>query len=115
MSSRAHNLAKQELRILFSGHNTKKETDMDMKDYWLGFVSGTCATFVVSLLVSVIHFVADHDYKDRLTIEYNNNENEYERKIVLDMINSSNIQTNFLNKDYHYGKYTVKYVLTNPK
>lgn len=91
----------------------KKETDM--KDYWLGFVSGICATLVASFFIGAVRFAADHDYKDRLTIEYENNENEYERKLVLDMVNSSNIQTNFLNKDYHYGKYTVKYVLTNPK
>lgn len=88
---------------------------MDKKDYWLGFVSGIFATLVTLLLIGVIHLAATHDYKDRLTIEYNNTENEYERKLVLDMVNSSNIQTNFINKDYHYGKYTVKYVLTNPK
>ena len=88
---------------------------MDYRDYWLGFVSGICATLVVSLLIGVARLIADNDYKDRLTIEYNNNENEYERKLVLDMVNSSNIQTNFMNKDYHYGKYTVKYVLTNPR
>ena len=93
----------------------ENKTDMNMKDYWLGFVSGICATLITSLLLSVIYFASNNDYKDRLTIEYNNHENEYERKLVLDMVNSSNIQTNFVNKDYHYGKYTVKYVLTNPK
>jgi hypothetical protein len=93
----------------------KKETDMDMKDYWLGFVSGICATLVASFLISAIHFAADHDYKDRLTIEYNNTENEYERKMVRDMVNGSGIETNFTYKDYHYGKYSIKYIFKNPK
>ena len=86
-----------------------------MREYWSGFVSGTIVTLVALFVTYSTNYVLDRDFKDRLTIEYNNNENEYERNLFLDMVESSNIQTNFLHKDYHYGKYTVKYVLTNPK
>ena len=93
----------------------KKETDMDMKDYWLGFVSGICATLVVSLLIHVIYFAEDHDYRDKMTIEYICPDKEYERKMFLDMVNGSGIETNFTYRDYHYGKYSIKYILKNPK
>ena len=85
-----------------------------MRDFWLGVFAGVSFTLIIVLATMMI-VNTEAEYRDKMTIEYICPDKEYERKMFLDMVNGSGIETNFIYKDYHYGKHSIKYILKNPK
>ena len=71
---------------------------------------------VVTIMIMTLKYTAENSgYKDKMVIEYNCPDKEYERQLFLDMVNGSGIQTNFVNKEVTMDKHTIRYRLTNPK
>ena len=85
-----------------------------MKDYTYGLICGFLAGLFVCGMCQVFKLAAERDCKDRFVLEYYSEKN-YDRKLFLDLVNGSDIQDKFLNKEYSYGKNSIRYVLTNPR
>ena len=87
----------------------------DNKDFILGFFAGAALVAFITALSWVFQSVSENSgYKDKMVIEYHCPGKEYERKLIRGLVNSSGIQTNFVNKECTMNKWGVKYRLTNP-
>jgi hypothetical protein len=85
-------------------------------DFGYGLFTGLIVTSFLAITGFIIHGANENSgYKDKMVIEYHCPDKEYERHLILDMVNGSGIQTNFVNKEVTMGKYYIKYRLTNPK
>ena len=86
------------------------------EDFGFGFLFGIIVTAAVAALIwKICDGIENSGYSDKLVVEYHCPDKEYERKLARDMVNNSNVQTNFVNKDVTMGKHFIKYRLTNPK
>lgn len=87
-----------------------------MNDFWKGAISGWISSIGVILLWWLMSDVHNNSgYSDKMVIEYHCPVKEYNRDLFLDMVKTSGIQTNFLNKECSMDKYRIKYTLTNPE
>ena len=87
-----------------------------MADFVKGLFAGLVLAGMIVFFYFVISSVTDNSgYKDKLVIEYHCPDKEYNRELVYDMMMSSGIQTNFLNKECSMDKYRIQYKLTNPQ
>jgi hypothetical protein len=85
-----------------------------------GLLIGLIATIVTSIVVSVAICTVDHvlttsGYENELVIKYHNPSKEYDRQMVLDMVNSSQVFTNFTVKEIKMDRHWIEYRMTNPK
>lgn len=88
---------------------------MNSRDFNYGLIIGIIATVVgMNLFSFLCEDVERKAYSDRLVIRYYNKMNEYDNSIVVDMIKSSGIQTNFSNREFSIGAHDVVYRLSNP-
>lgn len=86
------------------------------EDFVFGFIIGgavVATAFAIALVVTSSR--EDSGYRDKMVIKYHCPEKEYERKIFLEMVNGSGIQSNFVDKEYSMDKHRIRYRLTNPK
>ncbi len=79
-----------------------------MSDYVAGVMSGIVTTLTVGFVLFAIFAYLSNDCKDKLTIKYVNNEKTYERKIVADMVESSGIWTNFVNRNVEMNSASIE-------
>ena len=86
-----------------------------MSEYGYGVLTGVFLTLFVGFIFLVIYLSCQNDYKDQLVVKYYNNAVEYERKMAIDMVESSGVATNFVNKEVSMGKHGIEWVFTNPK
>lgn len=87
-----------------------------MADFVKGLFAGLALAGMIVFLYVVFSAVSDNSgYKDKLMIEYHCPDKEYNRELVYDMMRTSGIQTNFLNKECSMDKYRIQYKLTNPQ
>ena len=87
-----------------------------MKDFVKGLIAGFAISGMIIFLYSTFSMAAEYGgYKDKLVIEYHCTEKEYNRKIILDMMKESGMQTNFINKECTMDKYRMRYRFTNPQ
>lgn len=90
--------------------------DTDNASFLVGLVLGLILGLTIWFLTSVFSIAHENSgYKDKLIIEYHCPKQEYERKLFSHMMETSGIQTNFINKEYIMNKYMVKCRLTNPE
>lgn len=86
-----------------------------MSDFYQGMLIGT-----LSILILVGGFVfvkwgkENVGWDNKMVIEYRS-QKEFDRDIVRDLVNKSEITTNFLNREIIMDKHYIKYVLTNPE
>ena len=84
-------------------------------DCMTGFMAGLLASIVIAISAFAVRSYRNSICRDKLTIEYVCNDKEYDRKIFYDMLESSGVQTNFINKEFTMDKHSVKCILSNPK
>lgn len=53
-------------------------------------------------------------YRNKLIIQYHSPCQEYDRKMILDLVNNSGITTNFINKTHTMSPYRTEWRMTNP-
>lgn len=80
-------------------------------DLILGFLLGTTSCLFVFVLVWLFSHIG---YSNRLIIRYSSDK-KYDRDFVTDMVNSSGIQTNFVNKKVSMDTYRITWDLSNPE
>ena len=75
-------------------------------------------TLLTIILVGGLLFVKfgkeNMGWDNKMTIEYRSHK-EYDRDLIRDLVNKSEIMTNFKNRVTIMDKYYIKYVLTNPE
>ena len=86
-----------------------------MDNYVAGVISGIVTTLIVGVVLFVIFTCHSNDCKDKLTIKYINNEKTYERKIAADMVESSSIWTNFVNRKTEMNSSSIEWTFSNPR
>ncbi len=53
-------------------------------------------------------------WDNKMTIEYRS-QKEFDRDLIRNLVNKSEITTNFVNREIIMDKHFIKYVLTNPE
>ena len=85
-----------------------------MNEFWGGFLCASCMwIFVVAM--SAIIIKCEPTYRDKLVIEYRNQESEYNRDVFTNIVYQTGIQTNFINKKVNMWKWGARMELVNPK
>ena len=86
-----------------------------MSDFYQGMLIGTLS---ILILVGGSMFVkwwkGNVGWDNKMVIEYRS-QKEFDRDIVRDLVNKSEITTNFVNREIIMDKHYIKYVLTNPE
>lgn len=80
------------------------------RDLSLGFLLGTTSCLFIVFLFWLFSNIG---YSNRLIIRYRSDK-EYDRDFVIAMVNSSGIQTNFVNKKVSMNTYCIEWDLSNP-
>lgn len=89
--------------------------DRDTTSIALGFVLGVFFVTLIWIISAVIgENYENSGYSDKLIIKYHCPEKEYERKLFRQLLNVSNVETNFIDKQYSMDKHRVELRLTNP-
>ena len=90
--------------------------DMDNESFLGGLIVGAIVSTAIWIGCIVIRSDAEvSGYKDKMILEYHCPGKQYERQLFNDLVEISNIQTNFVNKEITMDAHMIKYRLTNPK
>lgn len=85
-------------------------------DFIYGMFLATLLWAVVAAGTFIIHTATEHmGYSEKLVMEYHNPNSEYERTLFMNLLESSGVETNFLNKTCTMYKYGISITLTNPE
>lgn len=86
-----------------------------MNEFNQGMIIGT---MLMLILVGGFMFVKfgkeNSGWDNKMVIEYRS-QKEFDRDIIRDLVNKSQIATNFVNREIIMDKHFIKYVLTNPE
>ena len=89
-----------------------------MTDFW-GFMAGLLlASFMWACGLTIYSSEKDrkwYECSDRMVIIYHSNKGEYDRKLAQDMVNSSGIWTNFINRTIKMDNHRIEWQMENPK
>ena len=87
----------------------------DIKDFVKGLVTGVISMLVVMLIFSVFSFVCENSgYENKLVIKYHNPHKAYDRQMITDLVEKSQIRREFVNGEVELYKWGVEYIMTNP-
>ena len=85
------------------------------EDFCAGVLVGIIIACVITAIVGVIRWSAENSgYENKLVIKYHSPNKEYDREMVRNMVNNSQVWTNFTNKTFSMDKYWIEYRMTNP-
>ena len=87
----------------------------DTKSLFFGFIMGAFLVALAWIISSV--FITNYEnsgYDEKLVIKYHCPNKEYERKLFRHLLQVSNVETNFIDKQYSMDKHRVELRLTNP-
>lgn len=85
-------------------------------DFFAGLTLGIVASIIVSVAVwSVYYKSTTYGYENKLVIKYHSPGKEYDRQMVLDMVNSSQVWTNFVVKEIKMDRHWIEYHMMNPE
>ena len=85
-----------------------------MNEFWGGFLCASCMwVFVIVMSAFIIKY--EPPYRDKLVIEYRNQETEYNRDVFTNLVYQTGVQTNFINKKVDMWKWGARMELVNPK
>ena len=89
--------------------------DKANSDFLSGLLVGIVISAAIAASIGIMCWVNDNKgFENKLVIQYHNPHKEYDRSLVLDMIDNSGIQTNFINKETSMTPWMMKWELSNP-
>lgn len=89
--------------------------DEDTKSLFFGFLMGAFLVGLIWIISAVlISNYENSGYAEKLVIKYHCPNKEYERKLFRQLLKESNVETNFIDKQYSMDKHRVELRLTNP-
>lgn len=89
--------------------------DEDTKSIFFGFIMGVFLVGMIWIISAVL--ISNHEnsgYAEKLVIQYHCPGKEYERTLFRQLLKVSNVETNFIDKQYNMDKHRVELRLTNP-
>jgi hypothetical protein len=87
----------------------------DTKSLFFGFLMGAFLVGLIWIISSVmISNYENSGYAEKLVIKYHCPGKEYERKLFRQLLEVSNVETNFIDRQYSMDKHRVELRLTNP-
>ena len=89
--------------------------DEEAKNVWRGIGIGTMFWLAIWFMVSFsLHLSNNTGYKNKLVIKYHSPESKYDREMVMNLVEGSGIQTNFVDKSVKMDPWRMEWTLTNP-
>ena len=89
---------------------------MENESFIMGIIAGAVAVAVIWILSSILCIAQENSgYENKLIIRYHNPTQEYDRQMVLDLVDKSGIATNFANKEVSMSARRMEWRMTNPK
>ena len=86
-----------------------------MRDFYQGIFVGIL--FLLGLVggFMIVKFEKENSgWDNKMTIEYRS-QKEFDRDLIRNLVNKSEITTNFVNREIIMDKHFIRYVLTNPE
>ena len=85
------------------------------KDFLCGVFTGILMSVMFWAIISIMSWCHENSgYRNKLIIQYHSPCQEYDRKMILDLVNNSGITTNFINKTHSMSPYRTEWRMTNP-
>lgn len=85
-------------------------------DFLAGLILGIVTSIIVSSAVGITYYISTTSgYENKLVIKYHNPHQEYDREMVRNMVNDSQVWTNFVVREMKMGKHEIEYRMSNPK
>ena len=85
------------------------------QDFCAGVLVGILISCVIIASVGIIKYnVENSGYENKLVIKYYNPNKEYDREMVRNMVNDSQMWTNFVERSIKMDKHGIEYRMTNP-
>lgn len=85
------------------------------QDFFLGILVGILISCTILTLVGVIKRSEENSgYENKLVIKYHNPNKAYDREMVQNMVNDSQVGTNFVCTKMEMNKHWIEYRMTNP-
>ena len=89
--------------------------DKENSDFCWGAFTGALISIIAGLSIALICWVnSNRGFENKLVIQYHNPNKEYDRQMVMEMVNNSGIATNFINKEVSMSPWRIEWELTNP-
>ena len=89
--------------------------DKANSDFLSGLFLGTLVSITIFVVINIIGWVNDNTgFENKLVVKYQNPNKEYDREMVLNMVNNSQVWTNFVVKEINMNKYWIEYKMYNP-
>lgn len=86
------------------------------QDFCAGILVGILIACSIVTLVGVFKWLSENTgYENKLVIKYHNPTKKYDREMVRNMVNDSQVWTNFVVKEIKMGKHEIEYRMSNPK
>ena len=86
-----------------------------MDDFYKGMLMGTLSMLILVSSFVFVKFVKENSgWDNKMVIEYRSLK-KFDHDLVRDLVNKSEIVTNFINREITMGEHYIKYVLTNPE
>ena len=87
----------------------------DIKIFVKGMVTGVISILVVMLIFSIFSWNRENSgYENKLVIKYHNPHKAYDRQMITDLVEKSQIRMEFVNGEVILDKWGVEYIMTNP-
>ena len=84
-------------------------------DFFAGVLVGITIACAILAFVGIVKWkIETTGYENKLVIKYHNPNKEYDRQMVMDMVNDSQVWTNFVVKKMKMDKHEIEYIMTNP-
>lgn len=86
------------------------------QDFCAGILVGILISCAILFLAGIVgHVCETTGYRNKLVIKYHNPDQEYDREMVRNMVNDSQVWTNFVVSETKMGKHEIEYRMSNPK
>ena len=86
------------------------------QDFCAGILIGILISCTIVTIVGIVqHACETTGYENKLVIKYHNPTQEYDREMVRNMVNDSQVWTNFVVREMKMGKHEIEYRMSNPK
>ena len=90
--------------------------DKANSDFLSGLLVGIVISAAIAAGIGIMCWVNDNKgFENKLVVKYQNPNKEYDREMVLNMINDSQVWTNFVVKEIKMDKHGIEYHMTNPQ
>ena len=89
--------------------------DKANSDFLGGLLTGVIISAAVAVFIGIMCWINDNvGFENKLVIKYYNPTKEYDREMVQNMVNDSQVYTNFAIKEMKMDKYWIEYKMYNP-